>query len=65
MQIEVSQRDNILKEMEFSLSGCSDESCMLEVGKMLSAESISTPRLKQALFLNPGATIFCARKQKR
>lgn len=40
--IDVSQRDNILKEMEFSLSGCSDESCMLEVGKMLSAEGIVT-----------------------
>ena len=38
--IDVSQRQQILKEMEFSLSGCSDESCMLEVGKMLSAESI-------------------------
>lgn len=38
--IDVSQREQILKEMEFSLSGCSDESCMLEVGKMLSAEAI-------------------------
>ena len=38
--IDVSQRDNVLKEMEFSMSGCSDESCMLEIGKMLSAEGI-------------------------
>jgi len=38
--IDVSQRDMILKEMQFSMSGCSDESCMLEVGKMLSAEGI-------------------------
>ena len=38
--IDVSQREQILKELEFSLSGCSDDSCMLEVGKMLSAESI-------------------------
>jgi TolB-like protein len=38
--IDVSQRETVLKELEFSLSGCSDESCMLEVGKMLSAEAI-------------------------
>ena len=40
--IDVSQRDTILKEMEFSLSGCTDETCLLEVGKMLSAEIIVT-----------------------
>lgn len=38
--IDTAQRDNILKELEFSLSGCTDESCQLEVGKMLSAELI-------------------------
>lgn len=38
--IDVSQRETVLKEMEFSLSGCSDESCMLEIGKLLSAEAI-------------------------
>lgn len=38
--IDVSQREMILQEMEFSASGCTDESCMLEVGKMLSAEGI-------------------------
>ncbi len=38
--IDVSQRDQILKELQFSLSGCSDESCQLEIGKMLSAEQI-------------------------
>lgn len=38
--IDVNQRENILNELEFSLSGCTDESCYLEVGKMLSAEGI-------------------------
>ena len=38
--IDVSQRQQILNELEFSLSGCADDSCMLEVGRMLSAESI-------------------------
>ncbi len=38
--IDVSQRENILNELEFSMSGCSDESCYLEVGKILSAEGI-------------------------
>ncbi|MBN2051183.1 MAG: hypothetical protein JW760_12095 [Spirochaetales bacterium] len=38
--IDVSQRENVLKEMEFSMSGCTNESCYLEVGKLLSAEGI-------------------------
>ncbi len=38
--IDVSQRETVLAEMEFSMGGCSDESCMLEIGKMLSAEAI-------------------------
>lgn len=38
--IDVSQREMILEEMEFSMSGCTDESCMLEVGRMLAAEAI-------------------------
>jgi len=38
--IDRSQRDTILNELKFSLSGCSDESCQLEAGKMLSAELI-------------------------
>ncbi len=38
--IDASQRDVILAEMAFSLSGCVDESCQLEVGKMLSADMI-------------------------
>ena len=40
--IDVSQRENILKELEFSMSGCTDDSCYLEIGKMLSAEGIVT-----------------------
>jgi hypothetical protein len=35
-----AQRDVILAELNFSLSGCADESCQLEVGKMLAAEYI-------------------------
>lgn len=38
--IDVAQRETVLKELEFSMSGCTDESCMLEIGKMLSAELI-------------------------
>ena len=38
--IDVSQRETVLKELEFSMSGCSDDSCMLEVGKLLSAEAV-------------------------
>lgn len=30
--IDVSQRETVLKELQFSMSGCSDESCMLEMG---------------------------------
>jgi len=38
--IDSSQRDTILKELEFSMSGCTDESCQLEIGRLLSAEMI-------------------------
>jgi len=38
--IDVSQRENILSEIEFSSSGCTDESCMLEIGRLLAAEMI-------------------------
>ena len=38
--IDAGQRDSILKELEFSLSGCTDENCQLEAGKMLSAQFI-------------------------
>ena len=38
--IDVTQRDTILKELEFSTSDCTDESCQLEIGKLLSASMI-------------------------
>lgn len=38
--IDRNQRDQLLSEMEFSLSGCVDESCQLEIGRMLSADGI-------------------------
>lgn len=36
--LDRNQRERILTEIEFSLSGCSDEACQLEVGKLLSAD---------------------------
>ena len=38
--IDRNQREKLLSEMEFSLSGCMDESCQLEIGRMLSADGI-------------------------
>ena len=38
--IDVAQRETVLNELAFSMSGCTDDSCMLEVGKLLSAELI-------------------------
>lgn len=38
--IDSGQRDALLSELEFSMSGCTDETCQLEVGKMLAAELI-------------------------
>ncbi|MBN1700056.1 MAG: hypothetical protein JW881_21275 [Spirochaetales bacterium] len=40
--IDIQERDSLLREMEFSISGCSDETCLLEIGKLLSAEYIVT-----------------------
>ncbi len=37
-----NRRENILDEMKFSLSGCVDDSCQLEAGKMLAADGIIT-----------------------
>lgn len=36
--INVAKRDRILEEIKFSLSDCADESCQIEIGKILSAE---------------------------
>ena len=38
--IDRSQRNIILDELKFSMSGCGDESCQLEAGKLLAAQSI-------------------------
>lgn len=38
--IDVTQRETLLKEVEFSSSECSDESCQLKIGQMLAAEMI-------------------------
>ena len=45
--IDVSQRQTILSEMEFSMQGCTDDSCALEIGKLLSAELIVTGNLSK------------------
>lgn len=34
------QRESILQELEFSLSGCTDENCQLEAGRLLQARQI-------------------------
>ena len=36
--IDRTQREVILSEIQFSLSGCTDESCQLEAGKLLAAD---------------------------
>ncbi len=38
--LDRSQRENLLKEIEFSASECADESCQLKLGKMLAADKI-------------------------
>jgi len=38
--IDPTQRETILNEIQFSLSGCTTEDCQLEVGRMLSANQI-------------------------
>jgi hypothetical protein len=38
--IDVTQRENILKEIEFSATSCTDETCQLKIGKLLAAEMI-------------------------
>ena len=43
--IDVSQRETILKELEFSASDCTDEACQLEIGRLLSAEMIGVGNL--------------------
>lgn len=38
--IDRSQRKNLLEEVEFSQSDCSDETCQIEIGRMLSASQV-------------------------
>ena len=38
--IDRSQRENIMSEIALSMSGCTDLSCQLEIGKMLSADQL-------------------------
>ncbi|MBN1837713.1 MAG: hypothetical protein JW820_17785, partial [Spirochaetales bacterium] len=38
--IDVGERERLLGELAFSLGECTDESCLLEAGRMLSAERI-------------------------
>ena len=43
--IDRNQREEILNEISFSLSGCADDSCALEIGKMLAADLLITGSL--------------------
>ena len=43
--IDRDQRETLLSEIEFSLTGCTDESCQLEAGKLLHADMIVTGSL--------------------
>jgi len=45
--IDVSQRENILSEIEFSAGGCTDESCVPEIGRLLAAEMIVVGNLSK------------------
>jgi hypothetical protein len=53
--IDRSQRETVLKEIEFSQSDCTDEACQLRIGKLLSANRIvigSIGKLEQTYLLN-------------
>ena len=45
--IDRMQRDSVLAEIKFSLSGCTDQSCQLEAGKLLQADNIIVGSLGQ------------------
>jgi hypothetical protein len=52
--IDRSQRETVLKEIEFSQSDCTDEACQLRIGKLLSANRIvigSVGKLEQTYLL--------------
>jgi tetratricopeptide (TPR) repeat protein len=53
--LDRGQRDNILKEIEFSYSACADEKCQLEIGRLLAADRIvvgSLGKVGQRYILN-------------
>ena len=53
--IDRSQRETVLKEIEFSQSDCTDEACQLRIGRLLSASRIvigSVGKLEQIYLLN-------------
>ena len=53
--LDRGQRDNIFKEVEFSLSLCADEKCQLEIGRLLAADKIvvgSMGKVGQRYILN-------------
>jgi TolB-like protein len=45
--VDVEKRETVLKEIAFSLSGCTDESCQIEVGRLLAAELIVTGNISR------------------
>ncbi len=53
--IDRTQRETILSELQFSYGGCTDESCQLEVGRLLAAQYIvigSLGRIGSRMILN-------------
>jgi tetratricopeptide (TPR) repeat protein len=53
--LDRGQRDNILQEVEFSLSQCAEEKCQLEIGRLLAADRIvvgSLGKVGQRYILN-------------
>lgn len=60
--IDSSQRDMLLKEIDFSLSDCTDESCQLQAGMQLSAEFIVVGELEKAGSVFPFPVKCCVQK---
>ncbi len=53
--VERNQMDGILKEQGFQQSGCTDQSCAVKIGKLISARKIligSVSKLDRALIIN-------------
>ncbi|MBN2532518.1 MAG: hypothetical protein JXB88_06475 [Spirochaetales bacterium] len=43
--IDVSERERLIKELKFATPACSEESCQLEMGKLLSSDAIIIGRI--------------------